>query len=226
MSNSFIIDVREMTEKRTYTKHRRAESEAETRAHIIEATVALHEEVGPARTTIAAIAERAGVHRPTVYRHFPTVEGLLGACSGHWVELHPPPDPASWAAVDDPDERLCRALDELFAYYEATEAMTRNVLRDAAVMPELEIYGDQFREYFAAVTEVLLAGRAADSLLEPALTLATAFETWQTMTQRADLERAGAVALAVALVNGVTRATDATTPIPRRRDVDGRHDSH
>ena len=202
-----------MTEKRTYTKHRRAESEAETRAHIVEATVSLHEEVGPARTTIAAIAERAGVHRPTVYRHFPTVEGLLGACSGHWVELHPPPDPSSWVAVPDPEERLRVALDELFAYYEATEAMTRNVLRDAAVMPELAIYGDQFSDYFAAVNEVLLAGRAAEPMLEAALTLAAAFETWQTISQRTDLDRAGAVVLAVAFVNGVTATTDTTTPI-------------
>ena len=218
MSNSFIIDVREMTEKRTYTKHRRAESEAETRAHIVEATVALHEEVGPARTTIAAIAERAGVHRPTVYRHFPTVEELLGACSGHWVALHPPPDPASWVAVPDPDERLRLALDELFAYYEATEAMTRNVLRDAAVMPELAIYGDQFSDYFAAVTEVLLAGRAADAMLEAALTVATAFETWQTISQRTALDRAGAIALAVAVVSGVTPTMDTTTPIiPKER---------
>jgi AcrR family transcriptional regulator len=158
------------------------------------------------------------VHRPTVYRHFPTVEELLGACSGHWVALHPPPDPTSWVAVRDPDERLRLALDELFAYYEATEAMTRNVLRDAAVMPELAIYGDQFNDYFAAVTEVLLAGRAADAMLEAALTLATAFETWQTIGQRTALDRAGAIALAVAVVSGVTPTMNTTTPIvPKER---------
>ena len=211
MSNSFIIDVREMIERRTYTKHRRAESEAETRAHIIEATVALHEEVGPARTTIVAIAERAGVHRPTVYRHFPTVEGLLGACSGHWVELHPPPDPGSWASISDHDERLRVGLGELYSYYEATEAMTRHVLRDAAVMPELAVYRDQFREYFAVVVEVLLGGRTGGGMLEAAIVLATAFESWETITHRANLRGAGAVDLAVAVVNGAAASR------PRRR---------
>ncbi|MBA2357350.1 MAG: TetR family transcriptional regulator, partial [Actinobacteria bacterium] len=33
-------------------------------------TAALHEEVGPARTTIAEIARRAGVQRLTVYKNF------------------------------------------------------------------------------------------------------------------------------------------------------------
>ena len=46
---------------RTYQKKLRAEQQEETRQRIVEAMVALHREVGPARTTISAIAERAGV---------------------------------------------------------------------------------------------------------------------------------------------------------------------
>ena len=48
---------------------KRAERQQETRRRI-EATIALHEEIGGG-TTITAIAERAGVSRLTVYRHFP-----------------------------------------------------------------------------------------------------------------------------------------------------------
>src|SRR3954447_2484557 len=93
-------------EKRKYEKKRRAELEEETRRRITETAVELHGTVGPARTSISAIAERAGVRRSTVYRHFPDEEALFHACSSHWANANPLPDPAPWEAIDDPDERL------------------------------------------------------------------------------------------------------------------------
>ena len=68
-------------EKRRYEKKRRAELEAETRRRITETAVELHGTLGPARTSISAVAERAGVRRSTVYRHFPDEEALFHACS-------------------------------------------------------------------------------------------------------------------------------------------------
>ena len=38
---------------------------------------------------ISAVAERAGVQRQTVYRHFPTEDDLFAACSGHFVAAPP-----------------------------------------------------------------------------------------------------------------------------------------
>src|ERR1051326_6037138 len=102
-------------QKRTYRMRRRAELEELTRRRITETTVALHEEVGPARTSISAIAERAGVRRSTVYRHFPDEEALFAACSSHWRAANPPPDPSAWAAIEDPAERTRTALAELYA---------------------------------------------------------------------------------------------------------------
>src|SRR3954447_17721573 len=96
--------------KRPYTKRRRAELEEETRRRITAATVELPREVGPAHTTISAIAERAGVQRLTVYRHFPDERTLLGACSAHWRAGHPAPDPSPWPAIGDPEERLRAAV--------------------------------------------------------------------------------------------------------------------
>src|SRR6188768_4062572 len=95
---------------REYRKRKRAESEAETRQRITEATMHLHERVGPARTTVSAIADEAGVQRATVYRHFPDEEALIDACSSHWFGLNPPPDPSAWPGIDDPDERLRTGL--------------------------------------------------------------------------------------------------------------------
>ena len=67
--------------KRRYEKKARAAQEEATRARIVEAAIALHGTVGPARTTVSAIAENAGVRRATVYRHFPDERALFLGCS-------------------------------------------------------------------------------------------------------------------------------------------------
>src|SRR5215831_10893429 len=99
-------------QKRPYRMKRRAELEEQTRTRITESAVALHEELGPARTSISAIAERAGVRRSTVYRHFPDDDSLFAACSSHWRAANPPPDLGAWAAIADPAERTRTALAE------------------------------------------------------------------------------------------------------------------
>src|SRR3954468_12285216 len=109
------------TETRKYEKKRRAELEAETRRRITETAVELHGTVGPARTSISAIAERAGVRRSTVYRHFPDEAALFDACSSHWEAANPVPDLARWESIGDPDERLQAGLSDLYAYYARTE---------------------------------------------------------------------------------------------------------
>src|SRR5512132_3547504 len=112
---------------RPYRMKRRAELEEQTRARIAESAAALHEELGPARTSISAVAERAGVRRSTVYRHFPDEPALFAACSAHWAAANPVPDLDRWAAIEDPDERLRRSLEELYAYYRRTQGMLDNL---------------------------------------------------------------------------------------------------
>src|SRR5439155_11554065 len=98
---------------------------------ITESAMTLHGTLGPAQTSISAVAEHAGVRRSTVYRHFPDEAALFGACSSHWAALNPPPDVAAWARIADPDERLRTALGELYAYYGRTGEMFDRLLRDA-----------------------------------------------------------------------------------------------
>src|SRR4051795_4870460 len=102
-------------EKRKYELKERAAKQEDTRRRIAAATAGLHEEVGPARTTIAEVARRAGVQRPTVYNNFPTERELLGACQAHFLEQNPPPDPSAALAASDPAERLRRVLEEFYA---------------------------------------------------------------------------------------------------------------
>lgn len=73
---------------------------------MVEATVELHGTIGPVRTTISAIAEKAAVQRLTVYRHFPDERSLLEAGSSHAGALMPAPDAAVWRAIADPEERV------------------------------------------------------------------------------------------------------------------------
>ena len=118
--------------KRPYRKKRRAELEEETRRRITESAVELHGTVGPSHTSMSAVAERAGVRRSTLYRHFPDEGVLFEACSAHWNAANPPPDLSRWAAIGDPDERLKRALEELYGFWRRTEPMMANLIRDEA----------------------------------------------------------------------------------------------
>src|SRR5512144_2278163 len=116
---------------RKYDKKRRAEQETETRRRIVEAVAALHGEIGPARTTIKAIAERAGVERLTVYRHFADEGEIFAACNAHFQAEPPPPHPAAWAGVADPGARLRAALLAFYRHYRGGGDMLANALRDA-----------------------------------------------------------------------------------------------
>src|SRR5437763_9048863 len=134
-------------EKRPYRKRRRAELEEDTRRRITESAVELHGTLGPSRTSISAVAERAGVRRSTVYRHFPDEPALFAACSAHWRAANPNPDLARWAAIEDPDERVRSALEGLYAYYRRTERMLDNLLRDEATMPTVRQQFRGFHDY-------------------------------------------------------------------------------
>jgi AcrR family transcriptional regulator len=167
---------------RRYRKVRRAEQEAETRRSIVDATLALHEELGPARTTISAIAERAGVQRVTVYRHFPDEADLLGACGAAFVERDPPPNPSPWPRIEDDHERWITGLGALYAWYRRNAEMLANTERDAPRMPQLAAVSDS-SGYRSALVDVL-AGRAdVHGRVRNALALAVEFPTWRTLAQ-------------------------------------------
>src|SRR6202140_3750743 len=103
-------------EKRPYRKKRRAELEAGTARRITESTVELHGTLGPARTSISAVAQHAGVRRSTVYRHFPDEASLFSACTSYWAAANPFPDVDRWAAIENPAVRLPAALRELYGH--------------------------------------------------------------------------------------------------------------
>jgi AcrR family transcriptional regulator len=189
---------------------RRAQLEDGTRRRITESAVALHEELGPARTTVSAVAERAGVRRSTVYRHFPTEEALFAACSSHWRADNPPPDIGAWAAVESPGERTEVALYELYAFYVRTQPMYDSLLRDERLVPIVERLLGDFHGYLQAIQDVLMAGRGlrghAARRTRAAIGHAVAFPTWRSLAVEQGLAGDDAVALMSSLVEGAAQA--------------------
>jgi AcrR family transcriptional regulator len=154
--------------KRKYELKARAEKQANTRRRITEATVALHQEVGPAKTTVAEVARRAGVTRLTVYNNFPEERELFAACQGHWMELHPLPqlDPSEGAEV---------VLRALYRWYRETARMAENVRRDRGSVPALdELLRETADARMAALAQALGGG--------PLAPLALDFWTWRRLT--------------------------------------------
>lgn len=190
--------------KRKYEKKSRAEAEAQTRLRITESAVELHGSLGPAQTTMSAVAEHAGVRRSTLYRHFPDERALFGACSAHWAEANPPPDISRWSAIEDPGERLDTALGELYAFYGRNEEMLDRLLRDAPTVPVVDELMGGFRAFLDEAAKVLMRGRGlrgnAAKRTRAAIGHALAFRTWQDLVGAQGLEGPQAAELMASLV--------------------------
>ena len=197
-------------QRRKYTQQRRAEQQSETRRRIVAAVAALHGEIGPARTTIKAIAERAGVERLTVYRHFADEGEIFAACGAYFQEQTPPPDPAAWAGVVDPTARLRIALREFYGYYRRAENMLANAQRDAPQLPALAALLAPFGRFVEAVRDELQAAWPASERDRPRLVAAIGhalrFDTWRSLAHVERLDDAAAADLMVTFARAAARS--------------------
>ena len=186
-------------QKRPYRMKKRAELEEATRRRITESAVALHGTVGPARTSISALAEHAGVRRSTVYRHFPDEASLFAACTAHWAAANPVPDIGAWAGIEDPAERLGAALGALYPYYRGTARMIENLIRDELVSDVVRENFAGYHQYLAAAREALMRGRrsrgGARDRERAAIGHALAFATWRSLALDEGLDDAQAIEL-------------------------------
>src|SRR4051794_27918349 len=185
--------------KRKYQLKERARRQAETRQRIVDATVGLHTSIGPAKTTVSAIASRAGVERHTVYAHFPDEETLFAACIAHWTAEHPLPDFGSSLQLDVPEARLRRVLSELYTWYEQVEPDLAAFLRDSEPAP----HAAEMARAAAAMRELadaLARGWPRRKTVRAAAGHAVEFETWRSLVRRQGLSRKQAVDAMVSLV--------------------------
>jgi AcrR family transcriptional regulator len=185
--------------KRKYELKERARRQAETRQRIVEATVGLHTSVGPAKTTISAIAARAGVERHTVYAHFPDEQSLFAACIDHWTTAHPQPDFARRLQLDSPEDRLRGVLTDLYGWYEDVESDLEVFLRDSDPAPhaeEMARTADGIRQ----LADALARGWPRRKAMRALIGHAVEFATWRSLVRRQGLSRKQAVEAMVRLV--------------------------
>jgi AcrR family transcriptional regulator len=187
----------------------KAAQKSATRRRIVEAAVDLHATIGPARTTITAVAERAGVPRLTVYRHFPEQRELEQACSELAMEREPLPDPTRWDG-GTPEDRLRRGLDELYRYYARNEGLIANVLRDADAVPTTgEMVELRLKPGLKRIREELVnpfdASQPRRRDLTATVELAVDFCTWRLLVRRRRLSRKAAIELMSRLVIAAAR---------------------
>ena len=187
--------------KRKYEQKERARRQAQTRQRIVEAAVDLHTSVGPARTTISGIAERAGIERHTVYAHFPDDATLFRACSEHWAARHPLPDLERLRQVEDPVRRFREALGAMYAWYESVEADLALFFRDASIVPANADALAEMAAVFAGLADAVSRGWPRRKSVRAAIGHAFEFETWRSLVRRQGLSRTQAVDAMARLVS-------------------------
>ena len=185
---------------RKYEKRRRADLEKQTRQGIVEALVELHGSIGPARTTVRAVAERAGVQRATVYSHFPDEPSMFAACSSHWAQQNPLPDPAAWSAIKESGPRIRTALGELYAFYAGNEQMLANVFRDQSLVENLRPAMQMFVDYMTAAVRAVAARARPSQILRGAIGHALSFSTWQSLTREQGLPASKSISLMASMI--------------------------
>lgn len=179
----------------------RANQVEQTRQRIVDATVALHSSIGPAYTTVSAIAETAGLSRVTVYQHFPDDDALFAACTSHWAAQQQMPDLDAWLAESDPAMRLKVALTDLYRFFGDAESLLTCASRDREALPEFVRRRNQERDD-ARVEAVLSAwpGRQRTSTRRALVAHALDFSTWRSLCYEHGLPRRAAVEAMTRLV--------------------------
>jgi len=173
-----------------------------TRRAITEATMRLHERIGPRFTTVSAIAEEAQVTRVTIYKHFPDDEALVVACSSHWGFLHPRPDASRWVKISDPVARLRTALHETYEWAATAAPMMTMIYRDVDSMPSFVaefLAADESTRLGALVRGFRAQGRRARRL-EASIRHALRITTWQSLCSVGGLTNAEATDVMVGAV--------------------------
>ncbi|HEX2781160.1 MAG TPA: TetR family transcriptional regulator [Gemmatimonadaceae bacterium] len=194
---------------RTYNMRRRAATQAQTRQRIVDAALALYAAHGPADTTILAIAERAGVQRLTVYRHFADERLLLDAAWAQWSFAHPLPSIQRWSGIVDPRQRMRAGLEALYGYYESAAAFLVRVGADRDRMPVLAELMVPFDAWLAEARRrlgdgLVAPGRARD-WVAALLDHATRESTWRSLVREGGLPVADAARLMSRTIADIAR---------------------
>ena len=184
---------------------RRAAANAETRRRIVDAAIALHAQKGVLGTSWPDIAKRADVALGTVYRHFPSLDQLVPACTSENALRTKPPGPSILIGLTRPQERIGQFVQELFAFYGRTAPWTPRASIDRHEIPVLDtILSRREAALKALVEETLGPLRRRRHALEAALAL-TDFGVWRSLTSSGLSTEAAARLITEMLMTWLTR---------------------
>ena len=195
--------------KRKYQLKRRAERQEETRQRILDATVALYEQVGVLGTTISAVAEQAGVERLTVYRHFPDETALLTTMMTSYLEAHPFPDSETWRDIADPEARLRIGLTAAYTYHQQTEGLIGPLIQGLPYKPVICDTLETYSAYWMHVQRILAVGWDVSdpALIAAAVGHSLSFKTWHSLVRDLGLDNAQAIELMASMVQSCTKTS-------------------
>lgn len=204
---------------RAYNNQTRQQQQEQLKQRIAESAARLHAERGVLATSYAEIAQAAGVSLPTIYKHFPDLDQLVRACSGH-VAMNAPAFPSAeiLAAADlrTAAQALVDETDRLHAYFEPWKSW-----REANRIPVIAQGAEQQRLQMVELCEAIMARHGIagphremaavwESLLD--------FELWHRLVRGHGLPRASVRAHILSLVLAVIGPQPPhPVPSPNRR---------
>lgn len=194
----------------------------ETRRRILAAAAELHTKHGIKATTYAMIAERADVAVPTVYNHFPTLDGLQAACGGEIMARAPALGPEIFAGTEDLDERINALAQAVNAFYRFVAPWWRWTFYESRLLAELEPRYKKAAQQRRALLTLALAPVFGTRPPEPLLSLCESvldFPSWERLTGEYGLDDGNAVQAISAGLLALARSHDAPLderPAPRR----------
>jgi AcrR family transcriptional regulator len=156
--------------RRPYDSRRRREQAEETRLRVLDAASQTFRERGWEGTSIALVAERAGVSEETVYARFGSKRALLGAAVERAVrgdDSRPVPEqdaPRAVAATDDLDERIRLFTNDISARLERAAPLVAAVSAASRSEPELSELLDRLHSTRRSNLAVFASGDALDAV--------------------------------------------------------------
>jgi AcrR family transcriptional regulator len=186
------------TTKRSYNSSRRSLQAAQTRDEVIRAAMALFPETGWAGTTLASIADEAGVSVETIYNGFASKKGLLRAAMDAAVVGDTEPVPF----IERPeylqlgegtlDERVARGANVVATTHERSAGLWQAIVEAASADEEVAAWRlelEQARRIDVGRSIALVLGRHPDEQLITMLWVLYSPETYLKLVHDAGFTR-------------------------------------
>ena len=201
--------------KRSYNSSRRSLQAAQTRDEVMRAALARFSATGWAGTTLAAIAEEAGVSVETIYNGFGSKKGLLRAAMGVAVVGDTEPIPF----VERPefldlgkgtlDERIVRGIALVADIHARSAGVWLAIVEAAGADEEVDAWRlemEKGRQLDTARSLELIFDRPVDEQLVSMLWILYSPETYFKLVRDSGMSRDGYEAFLVDATNRLARA--------------------